>query len=460
MNLNYDVVIIGAGAAGIAAGIELQKANINFIILEARNRIGGRTYTDQEILQSTPIDLGASWIHSYGPNNVLYKYHRSLDVHNAEIEMGHVRLCLDYDGNTFTNENQRQARDIFEQIYDHLDTLNYRRNTNEDQSMEQAMQAIYEKLVTSDGTVKRLVDLYLAGEEQYDGSNLTDLSVKHWGVGSGCGGDRSVSIGYGNLIVKIANQHNLPIQLNTLVTKIDATDVERILLTTTVENSSTISCRRLIITIPLGCLKKETILFEPPLPDWKRNAINQMGMGLMNKLVLRFGHHFWDRDVRAIMHACNQQRGRFRMTLCLPPPANTLILFVTGSFARELENLNDEQILEEVMTFLRNIFPQKQIPRPINYKFTRWLQDPLACGSYSYFAVHASPHTIEQLAKATSNGRVHWAGEHANVNDGEPYWSYGCVHSAFQSGQNAAQAIREQLSSEKNLTQNVLQAQS
>mgnify|MGYP001047736483 CR=1 FL=1 len=443
MNLDYDVVIIGAGAAGIAAGIELQKGNINFTILEARNRVGGRAYTDRETFQSTPIDLGASWIHSYGPNNVLYRYHRSLDVEKShDNDVACTRLCVDYDGKPFTTETSGRARNIYYQIYDHLETLNYQINTNEDQSMEQAMQTTYERLITTNDSVKRLVDLHLSGEEQYDGSNLAEMSVKYWGVGCGSGGDRSVSIGYGSLLEKIANQHNLPIQLNTLVTKIDTTDAERIVLSIA-ENNSTISCRRLIITIPLGCLKKETILFEPPLPDWKRNAINQMGIGVMNKLVLRFPHNFWDRKIEGILHASNQRRGRFRFTLCLPPPANILILFVTGSFARELELLTDEQILEEALTFLRTIFPHKQIPHPINYKFTRWLQDPLAYGSYSNFVVHAGPHTIEKLAKTTSNERVFWAGEHANVKDDSPYWSYGCVHSAFQSGQTAAKSIRE-----------------
>jgi monoamine oxidase len=97
------------------------------------------------------------------------------------------------------------------------------------------------------------------------------------------------------------------------------------------------------------------------------------------------------------------------------------------------------------MNFLRKIFPGTVIPNPINYKFTRWSQDPLAYGSYSYFAVHSSPHTIEQLAKATSDERVQWAGEHANIDDGTENWSFGCVHSAFQSGQRAAKAIRDQL---------------
>jgi monoamine oxidase len=170
-------------------------------------------------------------------------------------------------------------------------------------------------------------------------------------------------------------------------------------------------------------------------------------MGLMNKLIVQFPNNFWNPNVQVFSHACNERRGRFRFTLCIPPPANILILFVTGIFALELEMLTDTQILEQVMSFLRKIFPGTVIPDPINYKFTRWAHDPLAYGSYSNFAVHTGPHTIEQLARATSDERVQWAGEHANIDDGTEHWSFGCVHSAFQSGQRAAKAIRDQLNS-------------
>jgi len=114
------------------------------------------------------------------------------------------------------------------------------------------------------------------------------------------------------------------------------------------------------------------------------------------------------------------------------------ILFVTGIFARELEALRDAETLEHVMKFLRQIFPGTTVP---------WLHDLLAYGSYSNFAVQAGPRTIEQLAKAMSDGRVQWAGEHANTDDGSEDWSYGCVHSAFQNGQKVAKAIQDQLCS-------------
>ena len=169
-----------------------------------------------------------------------------------------------------------------------------------------------------------------------------------------------------------------------------------------------------------------------------------MGMGLMNKLVVQFPTCFWGDQVDCFSHACNERRGRFRFTMCVPPPANILILFVTGLFARELEALTDVALLTEVMNFLRQVFPQAVVPDPIRYRFTRWAQDPFAYGAYSNFIVHAGPHTIERLARDTANGRVLWAGEHANINDGTEQWSFGCVHSAFESGQRAARILLQQ----------------
>ncbi|CAF5152180.1 unnamed protein product, partial [Rotaria sp. Silwood1] len=80
----FDVLIVGCGSAGIAAAIELQKiSQVKFILLEARNRVGGRIVTDTTTFgTNTPIDLGAQWLHHFRPENPLYRYHEiSKDIH-------------------------------------------------------------------------------------------------------------------------------------------------------------------------------------------------------------------------------------------------------------------------------------------------------------------------------------------------------------------------------------------
>ncbi|CAF1121666.1 unnamed protein product [Adineta steineri] len=446
MTMDFDVVIVGAGAAGIAAAIELQKTNLSFIVLEARNYIGGRAFTDRETFISTPVDLGASWIHSFGSRNPLYDYYQRLgkdDQFDYDDEDGDA-LIIDYNGRPLLPHARQRAKLVLSRLYDRLDEFAVNNRNSDDQNIEQVIQTVYEQLIESDEQVKRIVDLSLSGMEQYEGSNLNNLSAKCWETGGAPGGDRWVSCGYGTLLQRICKEHNIPIRLNTLVTHIDTSDTTRI-ATTTSDSSSALLCHRVIITIPLGCLKRNTIIFEPPLPEWKREAIDRMGYGLMNKLVVQFPDCFWGSSTRTIIHACTVRRGRFRFTICLPPPSNILIFFVTGTFAKELEILTDNEILVEIITFLQNIFPKRTIPNPIRYKFSRWSQDPLAYGSYSNFAVHSNPQTIADLAKETADGRVHWAGEHANSNDGSEDWCYACVHTAFTSGQRAAKAIQKQL---------------
>jgi monoamine oxidase len=116
---------------------------------------------------------------------------------------------------------------------------------------------------------------------------------------------------------------------------------------------------------------------------------------------------------------------------------------VYDAFARELENLPDNKIVEQVMTFIRQIFPHTSVPDPIKFKFTRWSQDPFAYGSYSNYVVHANSNTVELLAKETADGRVQWAGEHTNTDDNE--WDIGYLHSALRSGERAALTVLSQL---------------
>jgi monoamine oxidase len=449
MSVEADVIIIGAGAAGIAAAMELRKTSLSFVVLEARNRVGGRACTDHETFAPTPVDLGANWIHHYRPENPIYPYYQEFNVDKqiSLTEQKENRLNLDYDGKLLSPEAIDDAKAICEQIFACLkDFIDVSKN-EEDLSVEQVIKEEYERLVELQNETKRIVDSFLADIELYEASNLAQLSAKQWErVDVNKINDRWVSSGYGTILEHIADKYSLPIQLNTIVKRINTHDIDRIAVST-LDDSPPIFCRRIIVTIPLGCLKRDKITFEPPLPDWKRKAINQMGFGLLNKFILQFSDCFWGSATTNLWHTSNQQRGRFLSTTCLPPPANILIIFVHSTLAEEFETMTDNKILEQVMIFIRQVFPQSAVPDPIKYKFTRWAQDPFAYGSYSNSVVHSNPSTIELLARDTADGRVHWAGEHTNTNDNGNEWSNGYVHSAFRSGQRAAMAIINQLCS-------------
>lgn len=455
MSVDFDVVIVGAGAAGIAGALELRKTSLSFMILEATSHIGGRVWTDHEIFTPISVDLGASWIHSYRPNNPVYSIYHEVhaDKQLSSDRQQDIWFQLDSNGQPLSLESLNQGKAICKELYTCLEEFGNDSISEEDRSIAEVIEEKYEQLVVPQTDVKYIVDSHLALIEQAEGSNLAQLSAKQWKrFDENTVADQWVSCGYGTMFEHLVEKYSLPIRLNTVVTHIDSNDSHRIAINTSIDNPP-IFCHHVIITISLGCLKRNAIIFDPPLSSWKRAAIDQMGFGLLNKFILQFPKCFWDVSPAILWHVSNQQRGRFLFTACTSPPANILVVFAYGALAQKLETQTDSEILTQVMAFIRQVFPRVSVPDPIKFRFTRWGQDPFAYGSYSSYIVHSNQDTIKLLAKDTAAGRIHWAGEHANTKDNDDEWGTGGVHNAVLSGRRAAMVIVNQLCSSPSSSQ-------
>jgi len=431
----YDVIVIGCGPAGIAAGIELQKCSTkpSFLIVEARDRIGGRTYTDRQTFDAAkPIDLGARWIHHFRPENPLSIHHKpsDQDVITRDFVGDRPHIFLDMDGSYLSESLRNEAKLIAENFWTKVQQY----PTDQiDVSIREVIREKYNEI--QDEQMRRLVDMNIAYVEHYEAANLEQLSAKSFlktdnNVDT-C--DLTLPIGLGTFIEQIADQHQLPIQLNTIITNIDIPTNENELICLTTQDNRQYFSKYILITIPLGCLKARSIQFNPSLPDWKQNAIDQMGFGLLNKVYIQFPITFWDEQYESIFIASN----RFRFFLCHPED-HILILFLTGRLASKIEQQTDEQIISDIVQFLRAIYPQ--MPEPIKWLVTRWGQDPFARGSYSNFPVGTTYEITKELARDCYNERVYWAGEHANYGG-----TIGCVDSAFETGQREAGRILNKL---------------
>ena len=434
---SYDIIIVGCGPAGIAAGLELQKyqPTPRFLILEARNRVGGRTYTDKHTFDANePIDLGARWIHHYRPENPLSVHHTPSEKDQLDSDFFETAgtIFLDTDGTPWSDSLLAEAKQIVEKFSARV--KQYSSEKEEDVSMLDVIRDQYNEI--TDERIRRLVDMNLAYIEHYEASNLDQLSARSYFKSDYDLpiSDLTLSIGLGSFIEQIVQRHHLPVQLNTIVTSVDIPSNKNELIRLTTQDNHRYSCQYLLITIPLGCLKARSIHFTPPLPDWKQEAIDRMGFGLLNKVYLQFPHTFWDEKLDSVFITSN----RFRFFLCFPQD-HMLNLYVTGNLARELEQRADEEIIDEVVQSLRPIYPQ--MPKPVKWLVTRWGRDPFAYGSYSNFKIGATYETIGELARECYDGRVYWAGEHANYGG-----TIGCVDSAFESGHREAKRIYDQLS--------------
>ena len=434
----FDVVIVGCGPAGIAAAIEFQKKNstLNFVLLEARDRVGGRVVTDTTTFAgNTPVDLGAQWLHHYRLENPLHTYHQSsrdAQINHHFILRTSTTPFFDIDGTKISTEKIEQAEAIFQRLCEKIE-----------QACLSIDQSIFDVIKNEcnqheedhDPQLKRLVDLFFGIIEQYEASNLDQLSAKSYLKSDNGLQECNLAMpnGFGQFVKQIVQQHQLPIQLSTIVTCIDTSSSDSIVRIYT-KDQKVFLCKYVLVTIPLGCLKARSVEFRPTLPEWKQNAIDTMGVGLSDKIFLQFPYVFWNPQWTAIF--CTSDRYRFilcRSDVCL------LQIKLVARVAEDIELKSNEETLIEVMNLLRRIFSDRQVPEPNRYLITKWNRDEFARGSYSNFAVGADQQTSFDLARECHD-RIHWAGEHTNY-DG----TIGCVDSAFESGQREAKRILKRI---------------
>ncbi|CAF1222670.1 unnamed protein product [Rotaria sordida] len=436
-NQIFDVVIIGAGPAGIAAAIDLKKAStsISMTILEARNRVGGRVYTDTHTFNNgVSADIGAEWIHAYGVENPLYSLHQQLqtnedkqDDHYFDFDEPEMTGCYDTTGSIVSRQTCAKAQYIIDKLFSpkYNETLRVR-----DVSVWDIIRPEYEKI--SEGQIKRLVDAMLIGIEEYEATDLDRLSARQTFFGDDeeeLDENMALQRGFGSLIQRIFNRFALPVQLNTEVTRIIISNSDRVQIST--KNDETIQSKYVLITVPLGCLKQKTIVFEPALPQWKQNAIDSMGFGNTEKIILQFDETFWDWNFTTFYIA----GASFPFAICAPKK-RILVFTIGGTRARHMVATKDEDTIATILRDLRRAFPNHTFKLE-RYRISRWTQDPYARGSYSYYAFNTSLETFETLARECCHNQLFWAGEHTS--------SGGSVHTAFATGQREAKKILQRL---------------
>lgn len=425
-----DVLVIGAGIAGLAAAKDMQAAGKRVQVLEARQRVGGRIWSWRE--WGVPIELGANWIETAKGNPLVNLAQQSGTATAADPEEAGDEMLIDM----ITNKKMTGAAvdnlyDRYEAIID--DAVDSADNYNKDVSLRTAITNMpdYKKLSAAE---KRQLEVVMAQVIDDDAAIEADkLSLKAYDAGDDAysGGNKFVVGGYDKIPALLAT--DIPIEYNVVVDKITWGNSG----VTVSAGAKSWSAQAVIVTIPLGVLKAGKITFSPALPAKYTQAINQLAMGVLDRCVLKFATAFWGSDYSTFTLAGSDPHLWYQfIPLNEPLGIPALVAFNAGSKALALEAKSDAQIVAEMTQVVQKAFGTNVTST--GAIVTRWGKDPYALGSYSYVPLGGSFGARKTLATPVSN-QLYFAGEAYTTTDAST------VHGAYNSGKKTAATLLSRL---------------
>ncbi|HEY5047853.1 MAG TPA: FAD-dependent oxidoreductase [Rhizomicrobium sp.] len=408
------VVIVGAGMAGLAAARVFSRRRVPFVLIEARDRIGGRAFTDSKAL-GMPFDRGCSFLH-LPRNNPLVPRAAELGFTVA----GNAAHPVIYFGGESEGARAVKAFDTAYSMFARGVAVAGAHGDDLAASDLVSVRTVWDRLAA-----------YAMGPEQ-TGVALNQLSTLDWYSQLAVNGGREgrVREGLGNMVAAFGA--HIPVSLSTSVSRIDwrGTNVR-------VETSGgAIMAECCLLTVPVGVLRAGAIGFAPALPQAKLSAIAGIGTGVVNKTALAFrpGALPPERDVWFYQL---RKDGMIADVLVRPFGYDMTVHFTGGDFAREVELLNRADQITLALATIGDIYGNETAAGCIDGAVTRWASDPFSLGSHSA-ALPGQAHRRAELGKPVAE-RLYFAGEACAAS-----WA-ASLPGAFLSGHATAGAIADRL---------------
>lgn len=417
--MEHDVIIIGAGAAGLCAADALLGGGYQPLIIEASDRVGGRVRS-LDTLADVPIELGAEEVH--GPDNAVAKLAGEMGIELVH----HITLddMLRLDGELVTLDQAQLDPDV-KRAFDLIDSLGGYRSENwsaeeyliRTHFPRRAWHYLSSRLGVEHGTtLDRLAMRGFATYQKGWESRETNYTL----VGR-----------YGDLFTPMIGRLNDHIRLNSPVSAIEWSADPRIRL----QNGEELTARAVIVTVPLPILTERLIHFSPQLPAEKIAAADSIGMDTGMKIILKFKHRFWEEQTYFI-HTDGFLPQFWAPCKGRSDNAHVLTAFVGGARAEALDNMSVDPVrfaLEELDELFGARIASRSFERGL---IADWGADPWVRGLYSYPTVHTTEASRDALARPLAN-RIFFAGEATNT-----YGASGTVHGAMETGWRAANEVR------------------
>ena len=429
-----DVLIIGAGAAGLAAARELSAAGLKVIVLEARNRIGGRinTHADQ-----FPIELGAEFVHGRPPETLSIVERAQLVV--QRVPNSHWFL---EDGVLIkSGEFWSKVEAVMEEMSGYQGS---------DQSFAQFMGEYKRKTHIED--VETIATLFVEGFHAAHADNISVHGLNKTNKAADEIEDdkqQRIQNGYHGLAQALHDEAVAAGATFHVNAEVKEVRWKRNEVTAITPGSGQYKARRLLTTLPLSLLQSGQVRFIPAL-NAKEEAARKLSMGHVVKVLLRFRDPFWKE--LTIPGEDNTNAGLKDLTFIHAPaeslptwwtqfPADTPLLvgWAGGSRAESLTLKSDDALLDHSLQTLTRVFQtSRNFLEGLLEEFYvhNWQSDPFAAGSYSYIPVGGNEAQAELARPIEST--LYFAGEATNTEGHQ-----GTVHGAIASGLRAAREIRQ-----------------
>lgn len=440
-NEKVDVIVIGAGAAGISAARALSAHGFSVLLLEARDRVGGRIFTHHDPSIPVPIELGAEFIHGEPPE--------TWGIVEA-AEMATVEAA----GHHWQSLNGRLGEYPFEKQWEKV-LARMKATGAPDQSFRQFI----DRFLPDEDELKLLALSYVEGFHAADPERISVAGlVATEESGEAIHGDRAFRIlhGYDWLVHELlagCQSDCVRLRLNTVVREIkwERGRVEIAAHSRAGFQLPAFQAGQAIITLPLGVLQAlpgdpGAVRFNPELPE-KEDAVHKLEFGKVIKIALRFREHFWeerplpnqsdsnDLPPLGFLHSDDQALPTW-WTL-LPVRTSIITGWAGGPPAERLAAFNEQAIVDRALTALTRIFGIKRgrLEDLLEAWYTHnWQADPYTRGAYSYIPLGGLD-APRQLA-APVEDTLFFAGEATHLGK-----QSGTVHGAIASGRRAANEV-------------------
>ena len=425
----FDTIVIGAGMSGVTAARMLADAGQRVVVLEGRDRVGGRMNTDREA--GFPVDRGASWVHGIDDSR-LWELVQALGIPSLEYTVGSFQVggrpIENFDGDGRPMDAAATSQWIADvEEADRLLVEEIAASSPGDTYLDVTERAL-DRTGLEPERIDEIREFFRHRVEEQCGAWIGDLDAHGLDEDAIDGDEVIFPRGYDELPHRVGA--GLDVRLDHVVARVVRSS-GGVVVHTDVEE---FTADRVVVTVPLGVLKAGSIAFEPALPDSVAGPIDRLGMGVFNKVFLQFPERFWNEDsyvLRALGEAGEHWHSWYDVSAVSGIP--TLLTFAAGPFGRHMQDLPDDEVVADAVRALRVLYGDA-VGEPHSSWITHWGQDRFSVGSYSHLAVGSSHHDHDELAGPVDDV-LHFAGE-ATWGD-EP----ATVGAAYYSGHRAAERI-------------------